>query len=450
MIVTVIGTGYVGLVTGACLARLGHTLRCVDLSEERVQTIRAGVSPFYEPGLNELLQEVLADGRLTVTSDLGSALRGSAISLIAVGTPAKGDDPDLSFIAAAAAQIGALLSTVGNFHVVAVKSTVIPGTTRDVVLQTIEKVSGWKLGQFGICMNPEFLREGSAVSDFAEPDRIVIGQADQESGDVLEKLYGSFRCEKLRVSLEEAELTKYSCNSLLSLLISFSNELAALCEATPGADVETIMCGLHADKRLSPTVAGERVRPEILGYLRAGIGFGGSCLPKDVGALRAYGKRVHVPTPMLDAVLTTNTHRPEQVVALAEQAVGGFSGKTVALLGVAFKPGTDDLRSSPALAISDILTKRGARVQAYDRFISVSAATRAGLANFHGDSLEPSISGADAAFLTTADPAFRDADWKSLAPLMRTPVIIDGRNVLRNVPLPPDVRYFAIGRQWNS
>ncbi len=447
MIVTIIGTGYVGLVTGACLGRLGHTVRCVDISEARVSTIRSGKSPFYEPGLDELLREVMADGRLSVTTDLASAMRDSALSLIAVGTPAKGEDPDLSFIETAAAQIGGLLGSVGNYHVVAVKSTVIPGTTRDVVWKTIEKVSGLALGQFGICMNPEFLREGSAVDDFADPDRIVIGQADSQSGDVMEQLYASFHCEKMRVSLEEAELTKYSCNSLLSMLISFSNELAALCEATPGVDLETIMQGLHADKRLSPIVDGKRIRPEILGYLRAGIGFGGSCLPKDVGALRVYGKRTRVPTPMLDAVIATNTQRPEQVVALAEKAIGGLSGKTIALLGVAFKPGTDDLRSSPALALFDVLIKRGATVKAYDRFISAEAAKRAGVDNFYGDDLPATVSGTDAAFITTVDPLFRDTDWTAITALMRTPVIIDGRNVLRSVTLPKNIQYLAIGRQ---
>jgi UDPglucose 6-dehydrogenase/GDP-mannose 6-dehydrogenase len=450
MIVTIIGTGYVGLVTGACLGRLGHRVRCVDVSEDRLNTIRAGKSPFYEPGLDELLHEVLSDGRLSVTANLAEAMDGSELSLIAVGTPAKGEDPDLSFIETAAAQIGALLSSVGHYHVVAVKSTVVPGTTRNIVWKSLEKASGLKLGDFGVCMNPEFLREGSAVDDFADPDRIVIGQADSRSGEVMLKLYEAFDCEKIRVSLEEAELTKYSCNSLLSVLISFSNELAALCEATPGADVETVMQGLHADKRLAPILNGKRIKPEILGYLRAGIGFGGSCLPKDVNALRVYGKRTGVLTPMLDATISTNVRRPEQVVAMAEAAMGSLAGKTVALLGVAFKPGTDDLRSSPALAIFDVLEKRGALVQAYDRFISAEAAKRAGLKSFHGSNLEAAVTGADAAFITTVDPLFRAADWAALTSVMKTPVVIDGRNVLRNVSLPESVRYIPIGKRTNG
>jgi len=445
MIVTVIGTGYVGLVTGACLASTGHAVRCVDVSEERVALIRAGKAPFYEPGLEELLRDGLASGRLSVTTSLSSAIQGSELSLIAVGTPAKGEDPDLSFLEAAAAQIGEQLGMLDRYHVVAVKSTVIPGTTRNIVQASLEAASGMLVGQFGLCMNPEFLREGSAVEDFNVPDRIVIGQADALSGDVLERLYRPYDCAKLRVSLEEAELTKYASNSLLSVLISFSNELAGLCEATPGADVETVMEALYWDRRLSPAGPVGRIRPEILSYLHAGIGFGGSCLPKDVNALRVYGKRTAVATPLLDAVIATNAHRPGQVVNLAEAALGSLEGKTVALLGLAFKNGTDDLRSSPALAILHALEDRGARVQAYDPFVSPEAAAHAGLRAPCGASLEAALLDADAALITTADPAYRTADWERLTAAMRTPVLIDGRNVLRDVSLPATVRYYPIG-----
>ncbi len=445
MIVTIIGTGYVGLVTGACLASKGHTVRCVDVSEERVSLIRAGRTPFYEPGLEELLRDGLASGRLSATTSLESAMQASELSLIAVGTPAKGEDPDLSFLENAAAQIGAQLPALGRYHVVAVKSTVMPGTTRNIVQPTLEITSGLLLGEFGLCMNPEFLREGSAVEDFRTPDRIVIGQADARSGDVLERLYRPYDCDKLHVSLEEAELTKYASNSLLSVLISFGNELAGLCEATPGADLETVMEALYLDRRLSPAGPAGRIRPEVLSYLRAGIGFGGSCLPKDVNALRVYGKRLAVGTPLLDAVIATNAHRPAQVVNLAEAALGNLVGKTIALLGLAFKNGTDDLRSSPALAVFHALEDRGANVQAYDPFVSPQAAAHAGLLAPCGASLEAALLDADAALITTADPAYRTADWARLTAAMRTPVLIDGRNILRNVPLPAGVRYYPIG-----
>jgi len=294
-------------------------------------------------------------------------------------------------------------------------------------------------------MNPEFLREGSAVDDFMRPDRIVIGQADERSGNVLDALYDCFSCEKLRVSLEEAELTKYASNALLSVLISFSNELAGLCEATPGADIETVMECLYRDRRLSPLGAGGRIQPEILSYLRAGIGFGGSCLPKDVNALRAYAKHTNVLTPILDGVMVTNAARPAGVVRMVETAIDGLSEKNVAVLGLAFKSGTDDLRSSPAISFLHALRSRGARVRAYDPFISPTAASRAGLHCVCSDSLEETLWNADAAVVTTADPIFRDADWSRLSAGMRTPVLIDGRNLLRHVKLPESVRYYPIG-----
>ena len=445
MIVTIVGTGYVGLVTGACLASRGHAVRCVDVSRERVNLIRSGKAPFYEPGLESLLAKEQASGRLSVTTDLAAAMTGSEVSLIAVGTPARGEEPDLSYLEAAAGQIGARLRSAAPYHVVAVKSTVVPGTTRNVVRNLVETASGLDPSHFGLAMNPEFLREGSAVEDFMNPDRIVIGEADSRTGAVMENLYRSFDCEKLHVSLEEAELTKYASNSLLSALISFSNELAALCEATPGADVETVMRGLHLDHRLSPLNGSSRIRPEILTYLRAGIGFGGSCLPKDVNALRSYARRTGVKTPLLDAVMITNEHRPEQVVGLAEAALGGLGGKTIALLGLAFKAGTDDLRSSPALAVLQLIRGRGAHVRAWDPCVGNEAAVGIGLEGGWAGSLEAALEGADAALLTTADPLFREADWRRLIQRMRAPVLIDGRNVLRNVSLPEAVRYYPIG-----
>ena len=447
MIVTVVGTGYVGLVTGACLAAQGHTVRCVEISAERLQSIRGGMAPFYEPRLDELLGQGLSSGRLSVTSNLSAALEASDVTLIAVGTPPRGEEPDLSQLEAAAAQIGAALRQRGGYHVIAVKSTVVPGTTRNVVQTIVARESGMPPGAFGLCMNPEFLREGSAVSDFLYPDRIVIGQADNRSGDALQDLYRPFACEKLRVSLEEAELTKYASNALLGTLISFSNEIASLCESTSGADVETVMEALYLDRRLSPVQGLARIRPEILSYLRAGIGFGGSCLPKDVNALRCYGKRAGVPTPMLDAVVAANNFRPARVVAMAEAALGGLSRKKVALLGVAFKAGTDDLRSSPALSIFESLRARGAQVQAYDPVVSSEAAQRAGLNGCYRGSMESAVQDADLAVITTAENAFRTADWARLAATMRTPIVIDGRNVLRDVRLPEAVRYYSIGRE---
>lgn len=444
MRVAIVGTGYVGLVTGACLASHGHDVCCVDVSEERVRTIRSGKSPFYEAGLDDVLQREHRSGRLTCTTDLPAAMEGAEISLIAVGTPPKGEQQDLSYLKVAAAQVGSALRKASPFHVVCVKSTVMPGTSRTVVGPILERASGMRVGQFGLCMNPEFLREGSAVEDFLFPDRIIIGQADARSGDVLAALYRSFDCEKPRVAIEEAELIKYASNALLSVLISYSNEIAGLCEATPGTDVETVLDGLHLDRRLSPRIDGSRIRPDILSYLRAGIGFGGSCLPKDVNALRVYGKRIGASTPMLDAVMAINAARPLRVIELAEAELGDLAGKTIAVLGLAFKAGTDDLRSSPAMVVANAFRSRGAHVRAYDPHVSADAALRAGLDDFR-DSIEAATRDCDAAVITTSDSVFARTDWEQVAAGMRTPVIVDGRNTLRHLPLPAALRYSPIG-----
>jgi len=446
MIVTIIGTGYVGLVTGVCLASTGHVVRCVEVSRERLAMILGGKAPFFEPELDGALRRVLASGCFSATADAAEAMFKSELTLIAVGTPPDGENADLSYLKTAASQVGEALRHAAPYHVIGVKSTVLPGTTRGIVGPIVEQTSGLRLGDFGLAMNPEFLREGSAMSDFMNPDRIVIGQADAASGNVIEALYAPFQCEKFRVGLEEAELIKYASNSLLGVLISFSNELAALSEATPGADLESVMRGLYLDRRLSPRLEGERIEPEILGYLRGGIGFGGSCLPKDVNALRTYGKQTGVPTPVLDAVMTTNVNRAAQIVALAESALGGFAGKTVAVLGVAFKAGTDDLRSSPSLAIIRRIADAGARVRAFDPLISGRVVLGIGMEGICCDTIERAVTGADAVLIATADSAFRFANWFTLGSLMRSPIVLDGRNVLREAQLPNWIEYRPIGK----
>src|SRR5690349_5522245 len=286
MRVAVIGTGYVGLVTGGCLADTGHDVTCVDAMPERVNAVNQCRPAFHEPGLPELLQRVVGNRKLHATDDVVSSVKNSEITILAVGTPCRDGDIDLSFIKAASESIGHGVREAGGYHVVVVKSTVVPGTTDTVVGKIVERVSGKKLGDFGLCMNPEFLREGTAVDDFKDPDRIVIGQSDERAGQMLAKIYDSFDCPKIFTTLQNAEMTKYTSNALLATLISFSNEIATLCEATPGTDVEQVMDGLHLDRRLNCTVGGKRYSPSILSYLRAGCGFGGSCLPKDIAALQ--------------------------------------------------------------------------------------------------------------------------------------------------------------------
>jgi UDPglucose 6-dehydrogenase/GDP-mannose 6-dehydrogenase len=439
MKVAVVGTGYVGLVTGAGLASLGHTVSCVDTDAQRVALVGRGEPPFHEPGLPELLRAGLATGRLRATTVLEDAMAESDVSILAVGTPPDGERIDLRAVVAAAGQIGAALARLGRYHVVAVKSTVVPGTTEGPVRAAVEQASGRTVGEFGLCMNPEFLREGSAVADFTHPDRIVIGASDVRAAAVMGELYRGLPCATLVTTPRNAEMIKYAANALLATMVSFSNEVAGLCERFPGLDEETVMAGVHLDRRLAPPGG----PPGILAYLRAGIGFGGSCLPKDVNALRSFAAERGVEMPLLDAVMRVNQTRGARVVSLLADALGGLQGRTVAVLGLAFKPGTDDVRESPALGVIGHLRAAGALVRTYDPLVrAMPDLDGAALAADAGTAL----AGADAAVIVTAWPEFRALDWHRLAGTMRRCVILDGRALLTASDLPANAVYLRIGR----
>ena len=444
MRIAVIGTGYVGLVTATCLAHIGHDVVCVDTQPARVAAVNESKPVFYEPGLAEMLASVLREGRLRATGTTADAVASSDMTFLAVGTPCRDGEIDLSYLSSAAAEVGRGLRGAAGYKVVVVKSTVVPGTTDTLVRTILERTCGRPAGHFGLAMNPEFLREGSAVADFMEPDRIIIGQWDDASGGKLAEVYGAFDCLKVFTTLRNAEMTKYASNALLATLVSFSNEFAGLCEATPGTDVEEVLHGLQLDRRLSPLHAGERVTPGILAYLRAGCGFGGSCLPKDVSALRHFAHTQGVASPLLDAVSAVNAARPAQLVAMAEDTVGSLCGTTIAVLGLAFKPGTDDLRDSPALAVIAELKRKGAEIRSYDPLVT-------SLADVHVcGSVQEAITGTDAAIIVTAWPEFVNLDWSALALLMRHPVLIDGRNALRGVATPKSVTRVAIGKNFEK
>ena len=446
MQIHIVGTGYVGLVTGACLTRLGHTVICSDIDAPRVAAINRGEAPFYEPGLSELLQAALAGQKLHATLDLRDAVRRSEATLIAVGTPLRQDVIDLSFVAQAADQIGKALREHGGFPVVAVKSTVIPGTTDGLVRNVLEKASGLKAGVgFGLCMNPEFLREGSAVGDFLEPDRIVIGEWDARSGDVMARVYQGLDAPVIRTGLRNAELIKYASNALLATMVSFSNEIASLCESSEGLDVDQVLRAVHLDRRFTRLAAGETRMPELVTYLRAGCGFGGSCLPKDVGALRAFATERGVTPSLLNAVLEVNASRPARLIAMAETALGTLQDAEIAVLGLAFKPGTDDLRDSPALQVVRGLLAKGARVRAYDPLALEAARRVCGNEVQLSASFADTIHAADAAIVPTACPELLAADWSALCRSMRRPVIVDGRNALRHIRWEPATTYLHIG-----
>jgi UDPglucose 6-dehydrogenase len=446
MRIDIIGTGYVGLVTGACLARLGHHVTCVDMAADRVEAINSAVVPFYEPGLRELVSQGLTEGRLNATCDISQAVCQSEITILTVGTPLRDGAIDLSYVARAAQDVGRSLRGFRRYHLIVVKSTVVPGTTDTLVREIVERESGMKAGEFGLCMNPEFLREGSAVGDFMQPDRIVIGQWDELSGETLAELYRSFDCPKLFTNPRNAELIKYASNAFLGTLVSFSNEIATLCEASPGGDAHVVMDALHLDRRLSPVIGGVRITPEILGYLRAGCGFGGSCLPKDIRALSAHAQERGVLPRILEAVMAVNQDRSAHLVELAENALGSVHGATVAVLGLAFKPGTDDLRDSPALRIIRQLLAKGATVQVYDPKAMHAAMSLLGDEVAFCRSPKEAVFNADAAIVVTAWPEFCNLDWGTLSRGMGRPVIIDGRNALRAVKWPSGTTYLAVGQ----
>jgi UDPglucose 6-dehydrogenase/GDP-mannose 6-dehydrogenase len=436
MKVTVVGSGYVGLTTGACLAAAGHDVTCVDVDPARVAAVEARRAPFYEPGLAELL----GSDRLHASTDLVEAARASEVIMIAVGTPESASGVDLSFIGDAASAIGESLRGSSRYHVIAVKSTVPPGTTDVVVCEAVEAGSGLEAGQFGLAMNPEFLRQGSAVADSLHPDRIVVGHSDERTRQVMAELYGSHDCPIVFTSIRNAELAKYASNALLATLVSFSNEIASICEATPETDVRRVMEILHLDRRWSPLVDGKRIEPGILGFLWAGCGFGGSCLPKDVNGLRAYARAVGVEPALLDATAAINESRPALLVRLAEHELGSLSDADVAVIGLAFKPGTDDLRRSPALEVIDGLRVAGAAVRGYDPIV-----TAADGVDVTG-SIEEALAGADAAIVVSPPADAGSWDWPRLCNSMRRRLVIDGRGTLAGLDWPQAVRYLTVGR----
>jgi UDPglucose 6-dehydrogenase/GDP-mannose 6-dehydrogenase len=432
MKISIIGTGYVGLVSGVCLAEKGHDVTCVDLDAAKVAMINSGKSPIHEKGLDELLTKHRGVG-FRATTDLRAAVLDTEISMIAVGTPFDGDEIDLRYIRAAALQIGEALAEKDSYHVVLVKSTVVPGTTSEVVLPLVEQGSGKTAGpDFGVGMNPEFLREGEAVGDFLNPDRIVLGGMDERTLDVLAELYQPFaNVDQICTNPRTAEMIKYTANSLLATMISFSNEIGNLCAAVPEVDVTEVMRGVHLDKRLSPILAdGTRITPSFTTYLEAGCGFGGSCFPKDVKALIAHGRKLGRDMRLLDSVVKVNISQPAVMMTLLEKHFPELEDVRVAVLGVAFKPGTDDIRESPALPILDELLARKASVIAFDPVAREEAEKRFGSGRLaFAESMEEAIEGAQAVVLMTRWPQFERLP-ELFAELPSQPVLIDGRRLI--------------------
>lgn len=444
MKISVVGTGYVGLVSGVCLAEKGHDVVCVDIDNEKVDMINKGIPPIYERDLETLLKSTV-NKRFSATVDLRSAVLNSDITLIAVGTPYVGEEIDLSYIKNAAEQIGEVLREKNSYHVVTVKSTVVPGTTEEVVLPIIKKSSGKEPGKdFGIGMNPEFLREGEAIDDFMHPDRIVIGGIDEKTISYLDQMYSVFpNVDIVKTTTKTAEMIKYTANSLLATLISFSNEIGNLCSTLGGIDVVDVMRGVHLDKRLTPIMAdGSRVVPAVTTYVAAGCGFGGSCFPKDVRALVAHGKKNDYNMQILDSVMQVNELQPLRVIQLLKKHIPSFEGKRIAVVGLAFKPGTDDMRESPAIPIVTQLIAEGATLKAYDPVARNEAIKLFGNHSIqYPETLEQSIQDVDAIILLTKWDEFQRLP-ELIAAFDNQPLVIDGRRFLDKSGI---ARYDGIG-----
>ncbi|MCX6718076.1 MAG: UDP-glucose/GDP-mannose dehydrogenase family protein [Candidatus Staskawiczbacteria bacterium] len=453
MKISIIGAGYVGLVTGVGLASVGHEVFCVDVNEEKVKKINSGISPIYEKDLDKLLKKASSKKLISATSDLKSAVLNSDITFITVPTPSQNDGGiDLSFIKKISHQIGIALLQKNKYHLIVVKSTVVPETTQDIVIPLIEKYSKKNVGQFGVCMNPEFLREGGAVYDFMNPDRIVIGQLDKKSGDKLAEVYKNFKTDILRTSLNNAEMIKYTNNALLATLISFSNEIANICQQTPGTDAFEVLKGVHLDKRFNPILNNKRVNPNFLTYLWPGCGFGGSCFPKDVKALAAFAKKKNYNPLILSAVLDVNKKQPLQLSSLAEKNLGTLENKKIAVLGLAFKPNTDDTRESPAISLIKELISKKAKVSVYDPIVNSNniKSPLSGLNFKFANSLDDAIKGKDACLLVTSWQEFKNITPELLKNGTKNPLLIDGRGFFDKKEFEGKTNYLPIGKNINK
>jgi UDPglucose 6-dehydrogenase len=435
MRIAVVGSGYVGLVTGTCFAESGNSVIGVDVDRAKIEKLRAGEVPIYEPGLEELLRKNLRSRRLRFTTDLADAVRQSEVVFIAVGTPmSEYGNADLQYVLSAAEQIG---RAIEKYTVVVDKSTVPVGTAARV-REIIARVTPV---EFDVVSNPEFLKEGAALEDFLKPDRILIGATSERAKRILGHLYAPFvRTERpiLYMDPASAEMTKYAANAMLATRISFMNDIATLCEKM-GADVDMVRRGMGSDRRIG------------FPFLFPGIGYGGSCFPKDVRALVAMAREFGIEFDLLRAVERTNDRQKKCLLAKAVRHYNhggeGLSGRVCALWGLAFKPNTDDMREAPAVELVEGLIGKGSRVQAYDPAATENARAYFGdLVHFAPGAYE-AAEGADALFIVTEWNEFRRPDLRRLASLMRNRVIFDGRNVLDPAMAREEgFTYYGIGR----
>lgn len=419
MKIAIVGTGYVGLVTGTCFAEMGMEVYCVDIDRRKIENLKNGIIPIYEPGLEELVVRNHEVGRLHFTTELREVLDEVEIVFSAVGTPPDEDgSADLKYVLDVARTIG---QTMTKYLLVVTKSTVPVGTAQKIK-QTIldEQVKRGVSINFDIASNPEFLKEGAAVKDFMHPDRIVVGVESDCAKNLMEKLYHPFMLNNFRIiymDVPSAEMTKYAANAMLATRISFMNDMANLCEII-GADVNMVRKGIGADTRIGSS------------FLYAGCGYGGSCFPKDVKALIRTADEQGYPMRILQAVETVNEHQKTVLYRKLEQYYqGNLSGKKVAMWGLAFKPETDDMREAPSLVLIDLLLKAGCRVTAYDPVAVPEAKRRIGDRIHYAKDIYEAVTDADVLMIVTEWKEFRLPSWPKIKQQMKKPLILDGRNI---------------------
>jgi UDPglucose 6-dehydrogenase len=435
----VIGMGPVGLTTAVCLSAKRNKVIGVDVDESKVTAINSGKIPFHEPQLEKYLKRALGLG-FECVSDIRQAISQSRISFITVGTPLGTDgEADLDQVKVAAESIGSSLKQMEEYHLVVLRSTVPPRTTMSTIRPILESASMKRMPvDFGLCVNPEFLREGSAIHDMLHPDKIVIGAIDKRSGDVLSRLYREFCGRKVRIirtSPTNAELTKYANNAFLAMRVSFINTIANICQSLEGADVRTVAGAIGLDKRIGPY------------YLDAGLGFGGSCLPKDVKALVRFSmKKLSYYPSLIAEADTTNAAQPLKAVALVRQALGELRSKRIAVLGLSFKPDTDDLREAVSIPIIKSLLAEGAAVVAYDPIALKNARRIFGDKIEYADGAMNCTHKADCCMVVTEWDQFKKLRASDFKTRMRKPLVVDGRRIYEPAEfIAAGVEFYAVG-----
>ena len=432
MNICVIGTGYVGLVTGSCFAEFGLNVTCVDNDEQKIALLQKGTSPIFEPGLEEMVKRNLREGRLVFTTEIDKAVEKSLVIFIAVGTPPKKDGSvDMTYIDEVARKIG---ENLNGYKVIATKSTVPVGTGERIrkVIQQYER----KKVNFDIVSNPEFLREGAAIEDFMRPNRVVIGAASEQAMAIMKDLYSPLyliEAPFVITNIETAEMIKYASNAFLATKVSFINEIANICEKV-GADVNIVAKGMGLDQRIGSK------------FLHAGPGYGGSCFPKDTLGIAKIAEKHGYRFEIVRSVMKVNEKQKERMVAKVKEALGNLKGKTIAVLGLSFKPNTDDMREAPSLKIISSLQREGAKIRAYDPK-AMEVARKIFKKIEYGKDPYDVAKGSDALLIITEWNQFRNLDLKRLQKIMKSPVFLDFRNIYEPAKMREmGFKYFAVGR----